>query len=361
MEEIINKITNDNKPDKRGNRILHDKQRDCLLSVDHKNHQTVIGRVSKVNDAIVLTIHEMQVNQSPLTKTWSLNLHAYNNVDVIHIITEAYKYTAIKETISNHTYLTDDSGKYNLATQVAIPSYVMEKQYIDASIGPIVDQMGIEWFMLMKTELSKPYMTTLSNHMKVDRMKRTLFPKPSEVFKALRLCPVSRTRVVFIADEPYRGEYADGLAFSSQDEDVYPDKLINLFKECEDDAYQGLLLQFYPELTRWAHQGVLLLNSRLTSSSYSYGAYRNYGWELFTMSMIRELTKQKDHVVYVLFGEDASLYRPLIDETKNLVIATDDPSDAYQRNNTFFDSKIFSRVNEYLRSVESANQYQVVW
>jgi uracil-DNA glycosylase len=99
----------------------------------------------------------------------------------------------------------------------------------------------------------------------------------------------------------------------------------------------------------WAQQGVLLLNAFLTVRKKQPASHRDIGWETFTNEVIRIISEQKEHVVFLLWGKFAQGKRVLIDRSKHLVLEAAHPS-PYSANSGFFGCRHFSKTNAYLKS-----------
>jgi uracil-DNA glycosylase len=94
---------------------------------------------------------------------------------------------------------------------------------------------------------------------------------------------------------------------------------------------------------------VLLLNAVLTVEEGNANAHKDKGWETFTDEVIRLVSAECEHVVFVLWGAYAQKKAVLVDASKHLVIKDPHPSplSAYRG---FWGSKPFSKVNDYLVS-----------
>ena len=94
---------------------------------------------------------------------------------------------------------------------------------------------------------------------------------------------------------------------------------------------------------------MLLLNSVLTVEAGNANSHQGKGWEQFTDKIIELINQEKENVVFILWGAYAQKKGAFIDESKHLVIKSVHPSplSAYRG---FFDSKPFSKTNEYLES-----------
>jgi uracil-DNA glycosylase len=126
-----------------------------------------------------------------------------------------------------------------------------------------------------------------------------------------------------------------------------PPSLQNIFKEVTSDLGKPLV-HTDGDLTRWATQGVLLLNATLTVRARTAGSHQGKGWEFFTDAAIKALAEQREHLVFILWGNYARQKGSYIDRTKHYVIESPHPS-PFSAQTGFFGSKPFSKANEYLR------------
>ncbi|MEG0189539.1 MAG: uracil-DNA glycosylase family protein, partial [Algoriella sp.] len=86
-----------------------------------------------------------------------------------------------------------------------------------------------------------------------------------------------------------------------------------------------------------------------TVEASNAGSHQKKGWEEFTDTVIKLLSEEKQNIVFILWGSYAQKKGAKIDRTKHLVIETAHPSPlgAYRG---FWESKPFSKTNEYLKS-----------
>jgi uracil-DNA glycosylase len=153
--------------------------------------------------------------------------------------------------------------------------------------------------------------------------------------------------VVILGQDPYHGpRQANGLCFAVDEGAQLPPSLQNIFKEIESDFGQPLKNRS-GDLSRWATQGVLLLNATLTVKAHLAGSHQDKGWEQFTDAAIKTLSDEREHLVFILWGNYAKRKGAQIDRNRHLVIESAHPSplSAYAG---FFGSKPFSKANEYL-------------
>lgn len=204
------------------------------------------------------------------------------------------------------------------------------------------------WKTRLVDEFNKPYFTNLVEFVKEEYSTHSIYPPGKEIFQAFDCCDFSDTKVVIIGQDPYHGAgQANGLCFSVRDGVRMPPSLVNIFKEIKQDL--GKPIPASGDLTRWARQGVLLLNATLTVRSSAPGSHQNKGWENFTDAVIRKLSEEKEHVVYLLWGAYAQKKGEIIDRGKNLVLMSAHPS-PFSADRGFFGCKHFSKTNEYLKS-----------
>jgi uracil-DNA glycosylase len=114
------------------------------------------------------------------------------------------------------------------------------------------------------------------------------------------------------------------------------------------ESEYGIDLTRSTDLTSWANQGVFLLNSVLTVGKEKAGSHSKWGWEEFTNSVISFISKENEHVVFVLWGDYARKKKSLIDLSKHAVIESAHPSPLSSYRG-FFGSKPFSKINAKLK------------
>jgi len=203
------------------------------------------------------------------------------------------------------------------------------------------------WDFKLQEELGKPYMNDLKAFLKEERSRATVYPKQTEVFNAFNLTPFENVKVVILGQDPYHGpNQAHGLSFSVNYGVKTPPSLANIYKELKSDI--NFNIPTHGNLTSWANQGVLLLNATLTVRAGEPASHQKKGWETFTDSVIKLISEQKEHCVFLLWGNFAKSKSSLIDLEKHLVLTAAHPSPL--AGGAFFGSKHFSKTNEYLIS-----------
>jgi len=205
------------------------------------------------------------------------------------------------------------------------------------------------WLHILKSEFEQPYMLKLKEFLKNEKTAGyVIYPKGSDIFNAFNTTPLDDVKVVILGQDPYHGpNQAHGLSFSVQKGVDIPPSLRNIYKELQTDI-PGFVIPKHGNLTEWAEQGILLLNATLTVQAANAGSHQKKGWELFTDTVIKKISDEKQGVVFILWGNYAQSKSVLIDATKHLVIRSTHPSPLAVSRGGFFGSRPFSKTNDYL-------------
>jgi uracil-DNA glycosylase len=205
------------------------------------------------------------------------------------------------------------------------------------------------WKEILKDEFSKPYFQQIVLHLKTERMQgKTIYPPGSFIFNAFNKTPFDKVKVVILGQDPYHGPgQAHGLCFSVQNGVPPPPSLLNIFKELQTDI--GIQIPHHGNLTKWAEHGIFLLNASLTVRAGEPMSHAKIGWAEFTDTVIRKISDNKEHVVFMLWGKFAQEKRILIDDTKHCILRSVHPS-PLSAHAGFFGCKHFSKANAYLVS-----------
>ncbi|MDP2638400.1 MAG: uracil-DNA glycosylase [Candidatus Levybacteria bacterium] len=201
------------------------------------------------------------------------------------------------------------------------------------------------WEKALKKEFKKDYWKPLTDKVREQYKKTTVYPPAKNIFRAFDLCPLNKVKVVIVGQDPYHGiNQANGLSFSVNSGVPLPPSLQNIYKEIHSDL--NITLSSSGDLSRWACQGVLMLNSVLTVLSSRPASHGGLGWEQFTDAVIGALNENRKHIVYMLWGRYAQAKGEAIDRDKNLVLTSAHPSPYSAAN--FFGNHHFSKCNKYL-------------
>ncbi len=202
------------------------------------------------------------------------------------------------------------------------------------------------WKEHIGAEFAKPYFANLISFVHDEYRKGTCYPPGRKIFNAFDLCPFDKVKVVIIGQDPYHEPgQAEGLCFSVSEGTPFPPSLVNIFKEIQSDT--GRPVPTSGSLVRWARQGVLLLNATLTVRAHAAGSHQGHGWEEFTDAVITALSRDREHLVFILWGSYAQGKEKLIDSSKHFILKSAHPSplSAYRG---FFGNHHFTLTNQYL-------------
>ena len=205
------------------------------------------------------------------------------------------------------------------------------------------------WKRRLAPEIKQAYFEQLTDFVRQEYEAARIYPPGSRIFAAFDACPFEDVKVVILGQDPYPGpKQANGLAFSVNEGVRVPPSLVNIYKELESDL--GVQPPATGNLQRWAEQGVLLLNAALTVRQGRAGSHQGKGWEQFTDAVIRILSEQREHLVFILWGAYAQRKGAVIDRSRHLVIESPHPS-PLSASRGFFGSRPFSRANAYLEQL----------
>lgn len=203
------------------------------------------------------------------------------------------------------------------------------------------------WKEALKEEFAQPYFQSLIAFLRTEKEAgKTIYPPGSLIFNAFNTTPFDQVKVVILGQDPYHnpGE-AMGLSFSVPKGIKIPPSLQNIYKELHDDI--TISIPNHGDLTNWATQGVFLLNAMLTVERNKPQSHQKIGWQNFTDAIIHKLSEQREHLVFMLWGNFARKKNTLIDSSKHLILEAPHPSPL--AGGGFFGCKHFSKANNYLK------------
>jgi len=174
-----------------------------------------------------------------------------------------------------------------------------------------------------------------------------IFPPGPEIFAAFDATPFDAVKVVILGQDPYHGAgQAHGLCFSVRPDVRVPPSLDNMYKELLRDP--GLPRPDHGWLMPWARQGVLLLNSVLTVEEGKAGSHQGKGWEGFTDHVVDVLNREREDLVFLLWGSYAQTKGKVLDTGRHCVLKTTHPS-PLSAHRGFLGSGHFAKANAFLR------------
>lgn len=196
--------------------------------------------------------------------------------------------------------------------------------------------------------LERPEMLKLSEFLRAElRAGKIIHPAPQRIFAAMDATPFDAVKVVILGQDPYHGpNQAHGLCFSVLPGVAVPPSLQNIYAEIQRDL--GFPRPHHGCLLPWARQGVLLLNSTLTVQDGLANSHQGMGWEGFTDAVVDHLDRDREDLIFLLWGSQAQAKGRLIDTRRHRVLKAPHPSplSAYRG---FIGCGHFSSTNHWLR------------
>ena len=177
--------------------------------------------------------------------------------------------------------------------------------------------------------------------------KETLCPNIKDVFKAFKLCPYNKCRVIFVGQDPYpqRG-VAQGVLFGNSS-DTPENKLspsLQIIKESVINfEIPHNFITFDPTLESWAKQGILMINSALTTEVGKIGVHM-MKWRPFMIAFLKQMSMINPGIIYVLFGSQAQILEPYINKN-NYVLKIEHPA-YFARTNKKMPYHIWKDINK---------------
>ncbi len=205
------------------------------------------------------------------------------------------------------------------------------------------------WMSVLNDEFEKPYFKELKQFLEVEKVNgKIIYPAGSLIFNAFNSTPFDKVRVVILGQDPYHGEnQAHGLCFSVQHGVKPPPSLVNIYKELKSDV--AFEIPSHGNLQKWTTQGVFLLNAILSVEANQPASHQKSGWQEFTNAVIEKLSKEKEGLIFLLWGNFAQQKAVLIDENKHTILKAAHPS-PFSAYNGFFGCKHFSKTNDILKA-----------
>lgn len=220
----------------------------------------------------------------------------------------------------------------------------------------LLPPIGPSWQNALQQEFNQPYFAYIQDFLlKEDAENQTIYPPREHIYNAFNLTAFDKVRVVILGQDPYHGpNQAHGLCFSVPHHVKLPPSLVNIYKELKSDV--GMKIPPHGNLEAWGTQGVLLLNAMLTVRAGQPASHSQIGWGRFTDAIISTLSREREGLVFLLWGKFAIEKSALIDESKHHILTAPHPS-PLSAHKGFLGCKHFSKTNEILtqRGLEPIN------
>lgn len=189
------------------------------------------------------------------------------------------------------------------------------------------EHLGEGWVEVLKPLLKDPYMEKLMNFLMVQYALEEVHPEDyKSLFRAFKLCPWEKLRVVVIGTEPSPLVGLGPLAFSDITT-ISPNPSAMQIRNCVEKLNQTLNLDFDFTFETWAQQGILMLNR---SSSCPKGQQQGHKkqWKKFFGMVLMQIVLEKPGTIFLLWGKDAKQYAEVLSHNQH-VFTWEHPLDAF--------------------------------
>ena len=210
----------------------------------------------------------------------------------------------------------------------------------------MLNRLPLQWQSFLFENSSSLSLAKTLQWVASERERHVVLPSEEQTFAAFQLVDPTAVKVVILGQDPYPTPgHANGLCFSVPPGTRLPHSLQNIFKAINHDYNE--VAPRSGDLTSWAEQGVLLMNCILTVRAGQPSSHDLSGWINFTDFVIAQLSRKKQGIVFLLWGNFAQSKQNLIDCEKHLVLKAPHPSplSAYRG---FLTCNHFKLTNAYL-------------
>lgn len=219
------------------------------------------------------------------------------------------------------------------------------------------------WISLIDENILQNTNNLLNNE--ISKCKNTfheIYPyQQYDIFKIFHINSLNDIKVVILGQDPYYANkfQANGIAFSVNNNVILPPSLRNIYKELNYNYSQFNNISYSGNLLNWVQQGVFMLNASLTVKQKHPNSH-NYIWEEFTTHIIDIISKKRENIIFVAWGNCALNRFKNIDLNKHILLTSSHPSplSCYKTENPFIGSNIFLKINEILKN---KNSIEIIW
>ena len=197
----------------------------------------------------------------------------------------------------------------------------------------------------------------IDSKLKKIKTKKKVYPKQKDLFLAFELTCPKKIKVVILGQDPYHREnQAMGLSFSVLNNQKSPPSLTNIKKEIHNN-FKNIKREIPNDLTYLAKQNVFLLNSILSVEKAKPLSHKNLNWQEVTDAALVYLSKKRENLVFLLWGNYAKEKEDLLNTKKHLILKATHPS-PFSAYRGFFFKNHFIQANNYLKKT---NQKIINW
>lgn len=316
-----------------------------------------LGKVTNTEKGFVYSKYEdEEVGIMNNTFSWSVPVKLLRAVDFVQYKGKYATYAISAKNALSAGQEASWGGK-GFDKQFYIPIDAFKLFWKDPRLEAVSKQIGVDWTLYLAKYFLKGNLFRVLRYVNNEiKEGKTVYPEPSKIFRAFKLCPLRNVKCVIIGQDPYHSPagQATGLSFGCG-VNVSP-SLRNIIKELDDDIPAEINGMFGQEefditLEKWARQGVFLLNSSLTVLEKRPGSHSNIGWaQAIVLPALHELAKRKKNLAFIVWGAHArEVVNSVPRKGEFLYVRSAHPS-PFSADKGFFGSRPFSKVNKYLKA-----------
>ena len=210
-----------------------------------------------------------------------------------------------------------------------------------------------EYFGRWMRVIDKRELESVLSKLGPEYKRKPICPAQSDVFKAFKVCPYDKLKVVMLSQDPYPQKgVATGILFGNKegtrDKDLSPS--LQIIKEAAINfEIPHNCIIFDPTLESWAKQGILMINSALTVEMNKIGSHVML-WRPFIASLLKKLSENDTGIIYVLFGKQAQTFKPYINKQFNTVLEENHPA-YFARSGTKMPHQLFIDISNRVKGI----------
>lgn len=210
-----------------------------------------------------------------------------------------------------------------------------------------------EYFGRWMRVIDKRELESVLSKLGPEYKRKPICPAQSDVFKAFKVCPYDKLKVVMLSQDPYPQKgVATGILFGNKegtrDKDLSPS--LQIIKEAAINfEIPHNCIIFDPTLESWAKQGILMINSALTVEMNKIGSHVML-WRPFIASLLKKLSENDTGIIYVLFGKQAQTFKPYINKQFNTVLEENHPA-YFARTGEAMPHTVFEQISKLTKGM----------
>ena len=210
-----------------------------------------------------------------------------------------------------------------------------------------------EYFGRWMRVIDKRELESVLSKLGPEYKRKPICPAQSDVFKAFKVCPYDKLKVVMLSQDPYPQKgVATGILFGNKegtrDKDLSPSLQIVKEAAINFEIPHNCII-FDPTLESWAKQGILMINSALTVEMNKIGSHVML-WRPFIASLLKKLSENDTGIIYVLFGKQAQTFKPYINKQFNTVLEENHPA-YFARTGKAMPHTVFEQISKLTKEM----------